>query len=210
MNVSMRGDPANVDVDDAVGRIVSSYDIGQKLRKLRLRRKVALTDLGKHTGFSASMLSQLETGRLVPTLPTLTRIAMVFDVSLEYFFSERKQQKLFAIVRAKQRMRFPDRPDKKQPAYFFECLAFAAQGKAMQAYLADFPPRSAKEVDEHFHDGSEFVYVSDGSLVITFQGEDHVLKNGDSVYFDSSEAHCYRGTGKSGARALVITLPPRI
>jgi transcriptional regulator with XRE-family HTH domain len=200
----------NVETDDAVGRILSSYDIGQKLRKLRLRRKVALTDLGKHTGLSASMLSQLETGRLVPTLPTLTRIAMVFDVSLEYFFSERKQQKLFSIVRARQRMRFPDRPDKKLPCYFFECLAFGAQDKAMQAYLAEFPPRAEQEVDEHFHEGSEFVFVADGSLAIRFQGEEHVLKSGDSVYFDASEAHAYRGVGRSGARAVVITLPPRL
>jgi transcriptional regulator with XRE-family HTH domain len=197
-------------VDDAIGRILSSYDLGQKLRRLRLRRKVALVDLGKHTGLSASMLSQLENGKLVPTLPTLTRIAMVFDVSLEYFFSERKQQKLFAVVRARQRMRFPDRPDKKLPAYFFECLAFSVQDKAMQAYLAEFTARSPEAADEHFHEGSEFLYVFDGSLGIIFQGEEHVLRTGDSVYFDSSEPHAYRGMGKSGARAIVITVPPRL
>jgi transcriptional regulator with XRE-family HTH domain len=196
--------------DDAITRILSSYDLGQKLKKLRLRRKVALVDLGKHTGLSASMLSQLENGKLVPTLPTLTRIAMVFDVSLEYFFSERKQQKLFAVVRAKQRMRFPDRPDKKLPAYFFECLAFSAQDKAMQAYLAEFPARPLEQADEHFHEGSEFLYLFDGSLAITFQNEEHVLRSGDSVYFDSSEPHSYRGMGKSGARAVVITVPPRL
>ena len=209
MTFSMATEESQI-ADDAIGRILSSYDLGQKLKKLRLRRKVGLVDLGKHTGLSASMLSQLENGKLVPTLPTLTRIAMVFDVSLEYFFSERKQQKLFAIVRAKQRMRFPDRPDKKLPAYFFECLAFSAQDKAMQAYLAEFPARSPEQADEHFHEGSEFLYTFDGSVGITFQNEEHVLRAGDSVYFDSSEPHAYRGLGKSGGRAVVITVPPRL
>ena len=200
----------NLPVDDAVGRIVDSYDIGAKLRRLRLRRKVSLTDLGKHTGLSASMLSQLENGKLTPTLPTLARIAMVFDVSLEHFFSERKRQKLFAIVRGSQRMHFPERPDKKLPAYFFECLAFSAPEKSMQAYVAEFPPRAPEQVEPHFHEGSEFLYVIEGAIEIFFQGEAHNLRADDSVYFDASEPHTYRGTGKSAARAVVVTMLPRL
>src|SRR5829696_5820753 len=63
-----------------IRRVLSSYEIGQKIRQLRLRKKIALVDLGKHTGLSASMLSQLENGKLIPTLGTLARIAMVFDI----------------------------------------------------------------------------------------------------------------------------------
>ena len=55
-------------------RSLAAYEIGKKLRQLRLKKKIALVDLGKHTGLSASMLSQLENGKLVPTLPTLTRL----------------------------------------------------------------------------------------------------------------------------------------
>src|SRR5262252_10131472 len=130
--------------EQTIRRVLSSYDVGRKLRQLRLRKKLALADLGKHTGLSASMLSQLENGRLVPTLATLARIAMVFDVGLEHFFATRRGQKLFAIVRHKERIRFPERPDAPSPAYFFECLAYAAQWKGMQAYLADFPHRAPK------------------------------------------------------------------
>src|SRR6185436_13945301 len=94
---------------ETIRRVLSSYDIGVKLRQLRLRKKIALIDLGKHTGLSASMLSQLENGKLVPTLATLTRISMVFDVGLDHFFGERRGQKTFSVVRAAERLRFPDR-----------------------------------------------------------------------------------------------------
>jgi len=57
------------------------------------------------------MLSQLENGKLIPTLPTLARIAMVFDVGLEHFFGDRRGEKLFEVVRPKERMRFPVRAD---------------------------------------------------------------------------------------------------
>jgi len=62
---------------ETIQRVLSSYELGRKLRQLRLRKKIALVDLGKHTGLSPSMLSQLKNGKMIPTLPTLARIAMV-------------------------------------------------------------------------------------------------------------------------------------
>lgn len=190
-------------------RYLSSYELGPKLRRLRLRKKLGLKELAAHTGLSASLLSQLENGKLVPTLPTLARIAMVFDVSLEHFFGARHPARLFALVRASERIRFPERPDLPAPAYFFECLAYPAQGKGLQAYLAKFPVRPEREAQEHFHEGHEFFYLVDGSLILRLQAEDHSLSAGDSVYFDSSEPHSYRGTSDPYARAVVVTLPPQ-
>ena len=196
--------------EETIRRLLSSYELGPKLRQLRLRKKIGLKDLGAHTGLSASLLSQLENGKLVPTLPTLARIAMVFDVSLEHFFSDRHPRRLFALVRAGERIRFPERPDKPSPAYFFECLAYPAQGKGLQAYLAEFPGRPEKEAQEHFHEGHEFLYVVDGAILLRYQAVDHTLSAGDSVYFDSSGPHSYRGLSEPFARAVVVTLPPRI
>jgi len=195
---------------ETIQRVLSSYELGRKLRQLRLRKKIALVDLGKHTGLSPSMLSQLENGKMIPTLPTLARIAMVFDVGLEHFFGDQHGRKLFSVVRAQERMRFPERPDMPAPSYFFECLTFGTQGKGIQVYLAEFPQRTPADGSEHFHEGSEFLFVMEGSLTIRFQGEDHHLGPGDSVLLDSSEPHKYRGSGKTGARAIVVTVPPRI
>jgi quercetin dioxygenase-like cupin family protein/DNA-binding XRE family transcriptional regulator len=196
--------------EKTIARVLSAYEIGRKLRQLRLRKKIALVDLGKHTGLSASMLSQLENGHLVPTLATLARIAMVFDVGLDHFFGNRRGQKTFALVRAAERLRFPDRADAPKPAYFFECLGFGAQGKGLQAYVAEFPLRQAGDVQEHFHDGAELLFVLEGTLALRFEGEEHLLHAGDSVYFDSSEPHAYRGAARTPARAVVVTTPPRL
>jgi len=195
---------------ETVSRILSAYDLGRKLRQLRMRKKIALIDLGKHTGLSASMLSQLENGKLVPTLATLARISMVFDVGLEHFFGNRRGQKTFSVVRAVERLRFPDRADSPSPAYFFECLAYAAHDKGLQAYVAEFPPHEPEQVQEHFHEGAEFLFILEGSLGLRFEGEEQVIEQGDSVYFDSSEPHAYRGLLDKLTRAIVVTTPPRL
>lgn len=191
--------------EEMIRRVLGAYDIGSKLRQLRLRKKIALVDLGKHTGLSASMLSQLENGKLIPTLPTLARIAVVFDVGLEYFFGEKRQNRNFSIVRATERIRFPELPESPVPGYFFEVLAYGATDKTISAYVADFPVVNPADLHDHHHDGSEFVHVLSGILAINYQATEHVLDTGDSVYFDSSEPHSYLGKSEIPARAIVIT-----
>jgi transcriptional regulator with XRE-family HTH domain len=170
--------------EETINRILSRHEIGAKLRKLRLRKKVSLADLGKHTGLSASMLSQLENGRMIPTLATLVRIATVFNTGLEHFFGSERGEKVFSIMRGSERMKFPERPGMPSPAFFFECLTLSTQTSGMQAYMAEFPRLSKEDAAEHFHEGSEFLYLLDGEIAIQLHGGKYVLEGGDSVYFD--------------------------
>ena len=73
---------------------------------------------------SSGMLSKIERGQLFPTLPTLLKIAMVFGVGLEHFFVDLTDRPTLAVVRKKDRLRLPDRPDAENPSYFFESLDF--------------------------------------------------------------------------------------
>jgi len=182
---------------DTISRVLSAYDLGSKIRQLRMRKKIALTELGKHTGLSASMLSQLENGKLIPTLPTLARVAMVFDVGLDYFFGTRRRAGLFEIIRQNER-----------PAFLFEVLAFKATNKPIEAYLAEFPLREPAEAFSHFHTGAELIYLLEGRLEVTYQDDVCVLEAGDSAYFDASEPHAYRGLSEEpAARALIVSAP---
>ncbi len=190
---------------DTINRLLSSYELGRKLKQLRLRKKIALTELGRHTGLSASMISQLENGKLVPTLPTLARLSMVFDVGMEYFFGSRRKEGTFEIVRQEERMKFPNRPEVEKPNFFFEVLAFKATNKPLEAYLAEFPQVKEGEATAHLHPGAELLYVMEGTLVVQYQDEEHELHAGDCCYFDSSELHSYRGLSAEPAKAIVVS-----
>lgn len=89
---------------------LSEYAIGAKIRALRLKKKMGLVELGRHTGLSPAMLSKIERAKLHPTLPTLLRIALVFSVGLEYFFAGSREKPLIAVMRKADRVRLPDRP----------------------------------------------------------------------------------------------------
>jgi transcriptional regulator with XRE-family HTH domain len=187
---------------------LKKYGIGNKLRRLRLRKSMGLLELSKHTGLSPALLSKLERDVMHPTLPTLLRISMVFSVGLEYFF-DAEPRPVLAIVRKKERLRFPDSPDAAQPAYYFESLDFPVTGRALHSYLAEFEPVEAEHSGVHQHPGIEFLYVLSGRLELRTGEDKHELAEGDAIYFDSTVPHGYRRIGARRTTALVVALGPR-
>jgi transcriptional regulator with XRE-family HTH domain len=183
------------------------YSIGQKLRKLRLTKKVGLVELGRHTGLSPALLSKIERGKLFPTLPTLLRIAMVFSVGLEFFFADDPKRPIVAIVRRKERQRFPEKPDAGEVAFHFECLDFPAVERKLNAYYAEFQPLAPAQVRLHQHPGVEFIYTICGKLGLRIGEEENSLEKGDAIYFDSNLPHGYRRVGNPLCTALVVTAP---
>jgi mannose-6-phosphate isomerase-like protein (cupin superfamily) len=164
-------------------------------------------ELGRHTGLSAALLSKIERGKLYPPLPTLLRIALVFGVGLDHFISDERRQNPVAIVRKRERKRFPERPGARDPAYEFESLDFAAVERKMSAYYAEFRPIHAEDARPHQHPGAELLYVLHGRLGLRVRDDEHVLEAGDSVYFNSSVPHSYRALGRGTCDAVVVTAP---
>jgi transcriptional regulator with XRE-family HTH domain len=186
---------------------LNEYGIGAKIRALRLKKKMGLVELGRHTGLSPAMLSKIERGRLFPTLPTLLRIALVFSVGLEFFFSGAREKPLVVVVRRKDRVTLPDMPGARHVAYRFASLDFPATERRFNAYHAEFFPADPAALRRHSHPGGEFIYTLTGSLSVHVADDEHALQAGDSMYFDASLPHGYRRSGGRSCTAVVVTAP---
>jgi transcriptional regulator with XRE-family HTH domain len=195
---------------DTVESFISDKRIGQRIKQLRQKKSMGLVDLGRHTGLSASFLSQLETGRVVPTLRNLARISMVFSKDLSYFF-EPEPQTVFRIHRVKERLRLPQ-SGVDDPMYFFESLGYLVPDRELDPYLAEFLPngKAGREPRPHQHYGCEFLYVLHGDLKVCHGDVVHHLSTGDAVYFDSSTVHSYSCIGDKPATALIVTLQQQL
>src|SRR5436190_7738727 len=184
---------------------LEAYAIGEKMRALRLKRKMGLVELGRHTGLSPALLSKIERGRLFPTLPTLLRIALVFGVGLEFFFVGAREKPLLAVVRKAERVQLPDQPGARDISYRFESLDYPATERRFNSYFADFLPVPPEKVRVHLHPGVEFIYVLQGALGVRVGAEEHALARGDAMYFDSTVPHSYRSPGRGACSAIVVT-----
>lgn len=186
-------------------RFIAEKHIGERIRRLRLKKSMGLVELGRHTGLSASFLSQLETGRVVPTLRNLARISMVFSKDLSYFF-ESEPTAMFRIHRQKDRVRLPQ-TGVEPPSYTFESLAYMVPDRHMDPYFAEFVPHPANvDPKPHLHQGFEFLYVLNGELELQHGDQHCTLEPGDSVYFDAGTPHSYQCAGKKPAATIIVTM----
>jgi transcriptional regulator with XRE-family HTH domain len=202
INGDMHKPAADADVAE---RFIAEKHLGERIRRLRLKKSMGLVELGRHTGLSASFLSQLETGRVVPTLRNLARIAMVFSKDLSYFF-ESEPAAMFRVHRKRDRVRMPQ-TGVEPPAYTFESLGYMVPDRFMDPYFAEFLPLPPQvEPKAHVHPGYEFLYVLAGQLALLHGGQETMLDPGDAVYFDSATPHSYRCVGGKPAEAIIVAL----
>src|ERR1035437_7392582 len=187
---------------ETTARVIAEKHIGERIRRLRLKKSMGLVELGKLTGLSASFLSQLETGRVVPTLRNLARIAMVFSKDLSYFF-ENDAAAIFRIHRRKERVRLPQ-TGVEFPTYFFESLGYMVPDRPMDPYFAEFIPlTTGMDPSAHLHPGFEFLYILEGELALRHGEQQCTLEEGDAVYFDAGTPHSYQCAGKKPAKAII-------
>lgn len=188
---------------EAAESFISEKRLGERIKQLRLKKSMGLVELGRHTGLSASFLSQLETGRVVPTLRNLARISLVFSKDLSYFF-EPEPKTLFRVQRGKDRIRLPQ-SGTDDPSYYFESLGYLVPDRQLDPYFAEFLPNMTGR-RAHQHPGCEFLYVLEGALDIVHGEGRHRLEAGDAVYFDANTPHSYSNSAEVSAKALIVTM----
>ena len=126
-----------------------------------------------YRSFSGLLFSKIERGKLIPTLPTLLRIAMVFSVGLEFFFDNNRNRHLVEVIRKSERKRFPEHPGSEASAYWFESLDFKASERKLNSFYAEFVLVAADKLKPHQHPGIEVLFIIEGTLGLKIGGEDY-------------------------------------
>jgi transcriptional regulator with XRE-family HTH domain len=191
-------------VDDAtVDAALEAKAIGAKIRRLRLKRSLGLVELGQQVGLSPSFLSQLETGRVTPTLRNLARIALVFKKELSYFFHE-DSQSLFRVSRNKDRIRLQV-GEKSAPVLIADSMSVLVPDRHIVPCIAEFLPGGATAFHPSAFAGLEMIYAIDGSLTITADNRTEVLEAQDSVWIDGQSKRTYCTNEDRPVKALIVS-----
>ncbi len=189
---------------DKVESAIQSKCIGERIRRLRMKRSMGLVELGTRTGLSASFLSQLETGRVVPTVRNLARIALTFNKDLSYFFRD-EQPISFRIMRQSERVRL-QRNAGNSPSFLSESMSSLIADNSMVPCLAEFRA-TGEEVtfQPKIFEGIEFTLVTEGRLLLVSESETRTLESGDVVWMDAIRQRQYTCEAGQQAKAIVIT-----
>ena len=191
----------------AAEALIIAKAIGRKIRRLRLKRSMGLVELGRRVGLSASLLSQLETGRVIPTVRNLARLALEFDADFSHFLGEENGAP-FRISRAKDRNRLLV-GEEGSPLLISESMSVLVPDRTIAPCVAEFLPGGR---DAAFHPqmfpGIELVYVICGSLTVSAGARTESLGTADSAWIDGNAKRLYRCHGDKPAKALILPFAP--
>ena len=174
--------------------------INDRIKRLRLRKKITLESLAKATGFTIGYLSRIENSVSSPPISTLSKIAQALEVDVSFFLFESKvdSPQNMVIVRKSDPKESSDRASY---GYQYEALAGKKIGKNMEPYIL-YPDFEYSTVFQH--EGEEFFYVLDGSIEFIYGDEKYILEAGDCMYFDAHIPHSGVSKGEKKAKVLII------
>jgi len=172
--------------------------IAQKLLELRRQHDLTLAAVGQKTGVSVSFLSSLERGYSNASIATLQKLARLYDTNVLAFFADEDDSR--RMVRARERKVLVPNPGVQM-----ELLAFGK--KAMEPHLFRIAP-GADSGGSYSHEGEEFIYVLQGKFEMWIDEIEHyALEAGDSLYFESTQAHRWRSLSEKETLLLWVNTP---
>ncbi len=180
------------------------HRIGPKLRAYRKDKGLRLVDLSKAAGISSAMLSKIENGRIIPTIPTLFQLISVLGVEPQDFFAEINEQGAFSgylLVRKENYVPYI----KEESAVGFDYRSIfehSLKSSDFQISIVTLEPGNQRPLVSTA--AFEFLYMIEGD--IKFHLEDTILdlRKGDSLFFDGRIRHAPFNQQKSPVHYLVI------
>lgn len=206
--------------------------VGERIREERLRLGVSLRALAREVGVSASMMSQIETGKTQPSVSTLYAITSALGVSIQEVFdvAERTADQpvvsvervadgalpttvLGALGSSRGRRIGPVvRSADRQRLTLDTGVSWERLGElpphSVDFLLVTYPPGGTSSSTGRVmrHPGTEFGYLISGELVLTLAFEEIQLHAGDAISFESSTPHRYRNDGTEPAVGVWFVL----
>ncbi|BCL24309.1 helix-turn-helix domain-containing protein [Streptomyces tuirus] len=196
--------------------------VGARIRQARLERGTSLRALAREVGVSASLVSQIETGKSQPSVSTLYAITTALGISVESLFDAGETVRETVPETASKAVReaavphalaaFAARPGRRigplvgsggretlelDSGVVWERLG-RVPGAEADFLLVTYRPGGSSSGSGGLmrHAGTEYGYLTSGELVLTLGFEEYTLRAGDSVCFESTTPHRYRNDGE--------------
>jgi len=179
----------------------SPTDLGlaRRLRALRLERQWTLDDLAALSAVSRASLSRIENCEVSATAAVLGRLAAAFGLTMSRLLAEVERDQPALIPPERQPVWVdPETKFRRRslspPAPDFECELLLCELPAGAAIAYPSPPRVGLE---------HHLYLEDGALELTIEGEVHRLKPGDCLRYRLRGASAFASTGERPARYVL-------
>ncbi len=179
-------------------------DIGSRLRAIRAQLGLSQRQLARQSGVANATISQVEAGKLNPTVSMLKKILDGFPMSLGEFFADELQFQDRIFFRADEMIEIAEGD------VSFRQVGVNLAGRAIQMLRERYQPGASTGRHAITHEGEECGIILSGRLEVTVGDQSAVLRQGDAYYFKSSQPHSFRNPGNEACDVISACTPPTV
>lgn len=187
-------------------------DIGQRLKAVRIGRKLSQRELARKSGVTNGMISQIEGNTTSPSVSSLKRILDAIPMSMSEFFADEADGRKQIFFRS-------DELRELNPRSVFSTLqgdgsdlslrqVGSAHNSSIQMLHERYAPGSNTGEELYQHNGEEVGIVISGMIEITVGDEVAILGPGDAYSFESRTPHRFRNRGDEECVIVSACTPP--
>ena len=174
-------------------------DLGDKLRKLRKKKGLTVTQAARHAHVSAGFLSAIELARANPSVATIYKLAAAYGTTVLELYDLPAQSSRVITPRNRKSL-------ETKTGVRMELLSTGT--KMLESMMIRVPPGTGSD-GTYMHQGEDFLYMLEGTLEIWLdEVECHVLEQGDSFWFESNRGHRWFNPATKPAVILWVNTPP--
>lgn len=185
--------------------------LGAKIKQIRENQEMSVEELAAQSQCSSEVITNIESGELIPSLTPLIKIARALGVRLGTFLDDAPQTGPVMVKsgESEQVIHFSGKEDHPHmSALDFYPLASGKADRHMEPFIIDVHPPETEDYKLSSHEGEEFIYVMEGEIEILYGQDKYIVSNGDSIYYDSIVPHDLHSYGGKDAKILAVVYTP--
>lgn len=177
-------------------------EIGRRLRAIREQARLSQRQLARQAGVANATISQIEAGKLNPTVSMLKKVLDGLPLTLGEFFRGEHEDNDRVFYRAAELTEIAD------GGLSYRQVGPNLSGRAIQMLRETYQPGAGTGKHALTHDGEECGIVLRGRLRVTVGDEVATLTAGDAYYFRSSQPHTFENSGSEPCELITACTPP--
>jgi len=179
-------------------------NIGSKIKQIRQGNNYTLTEIATKAGVSKGLISKIENGRAIPSLPVLFRIIKALTIDLSVFFEGISDFPSNGYIHRKASEYVPVEKEDSQGFSYFSIINESFDNISFQTSVLKLAPGAVRE--KVVTDGYTFLYVIDGYIDYLLDTDFIKLTTGDSLFFDGKIPHVPKNNNTQPATILIVYL----
>lgn len=178
-------------------------EISKKIKKYRTEKKLTVQELADRSSVSKGLISQIENGRSIPSLPVLFSIIKSLEIAVGDFFADISANMEVPPVIIRRKGGYESFQKEDAIGFFYERVLVKNMAAAtVDIVLLRLEPGSKRNKVET--EAFEYKYIISGKVAYQINGHEYILEAGDSLFFDGRQPHVPHTIGDEASVMLIV------